>query len=75
MIQSKINTETVSFSEFPKLMESKITDLIVLFSQPEIGVIVFKPETNSIFGLGCYEKDWKMINFTDYNGEITLKNI
>jgi hypothetical protein len=55
--------------DFPKLMISD--DLVVLFTRTEVGVVII-PEGD--YKIGEYGEVFRMEYFTDYNGEITLKN-
>jgi hypothetical protein len=68
MIQSKISKE-VKESSFPKLMIHKSRDYIVLFRAERIGVVLLDDGN-----IGIYDDNWKMSEFTDYHGEITLSN-
>lgn len=57
---------------FPKLMGTK-NGYIVLFSKPEKGVCLKKPESTADI-IGSYYDEWNMDYFEDFNGSITLSN-
>jgi hypothetical protein len=56
--------------DFPKLMISKTSGDIVLFSEEGIGTVI-KGDAGVI---GDYCSSWTFINFEDYTGTITLEN-
>lgn len=56
---------------FPKLMISS-KDLIVLFTEPEIGTVVFS--SNGLHSVGEHYEGWLMPNFKDFNGVVELSN-
>lgn len=63
--------ECQSGEEYPKLMISKTSDLVVLFAERECGMVVapddFHPISES-------SDDWDMGTFEDFNGVIKLSN-
>ena len=61
--------------EFPKLMESRNGEIIVLFSDSDKGAVVHKRNSSSyIEQIGYYSKNWYMEDFIDYEGVLTLQN-
>lgn len=58
-------------NEFPSLMKSKNSELIVLFSSEDIGIVLKKDTHNSRFD---YRGDWIIDTFEDFKGIITLSN-
>ena len=62
--------EVVKVINYPKLMVDE-DDMIVLFDEYQEGFVV---RTKSGYNLCYYSNAWDMQEFTDYNGEITLKN-
>ena len=56
--------------DFPKLMISKTSGDIVLFTGEGVGTVV-----NECAGaIGAYSATWNFSNFEDYTGKITLEN-
>ena len=68
----KVSLKGIVFTvkSFPKLM---IADkgMIVFFTKPEAGVII-QPEAD--YEVGEYQEGFNMKYFSDYEGEITLRN-
>lgn len=58
-------------TKFPKLMISP-NNLIVLFTEPEIGTVVFCQ--HGFHNIGTYEENWLMQNFKDFDGIVELSN-
>ena len=56
---------------FPRLMVNDRTDLVVLFSDPDVGTVVSSKDACEV---GDYVSDWIMDHFTDFEGTITLEN-
>lgn len=70
-IESTINPKN-SETPFPKLMKSKQRDSkIVLFIRERVGTVISN-EPDHVYGYSA--ESWIMDNFTDFDGEITLKN-
>ena len=71
MIEVTTRPQENKVKEFPKIMISG--DLIVLFSEPEKGVVL---KCGNIYSYteGRYYVEWNMDKFTDYNEPITLQN-
>ena len=58
--------------QFPKLLVSKTTDLVVLFNKDKEG-IVLNPD-NEWPLTGFKESDWEMESFENFRGTIELSN-
>jgi len=58
-------------NEYPKLMGSVSTGLVVLFNKRSCGTCVYGDNEHKV---GDYREDWIMENFVDYNFELTLQN-
>ena len=71
MITAKVKEGKKVGTEFPKLMKSESSGLIVLFEKHKHGVTVRK---NDDWRVGHVSDTWHMDNFEDFTGEITLKN-
>ena len=56
---------------FPKLMQSRLTKTIILFSKRNEGVVVGKPNNTPI---GYYSTSFEMTNFEDFTGSVCLEN-
>jgi hypothetical protein len=69
MMNSKINNGTKL--EFPKLMKSKTTELVVLFKSEGIGTVV---HPGIGWRLGEYCKDFDDRTFQEFTGEVVLSN-
>ena len=68
----KVEVKTQNKSKslpFPKLMKLNDSDLIVLFTGKNKGIVI-----NSIdnFRIGTYAEDWIIDSFTDFKGSITI---
>ena len=70
-IEVKLKGIVFEVKTFPKLMIDK-NRTIVLFSQEDRGIVVSAKE--SIYDVGDFNNDWAMSCFSDYEGELTLKN-
>lgn len=57
---------------FPCLMITKTHMTIVLFTEPNVGVVVYQNATGHIVGV-C-KNQWDMSLFEYYNGSVTLSN-
>ena len=73
MIEVRTEEKTVEVKDFPKLMIEDISNRIVLFFADGKGTILDTGEGYNI-ELGYYSEDWDMECFTEWNGEIKLKN-
>ena len=60
----------VKEKEYPKLMIGK-NGCIVLFTDDRFGTLI---QTKDYKEVGHFSSGWAMEYFTDYEGEITLKN-
>ncbi len=60
---------------FPKLMISQLTETVVLFTSPKVGMVVLSGKKNhASYEIGEYVIDFTMNKFTDFNEPITLQN-
>lgn len=76
MIASKIETPTPKETDFPKIMMSRISGVVVGFKSPKCGTVLSytpKSETTS-YNVFDYITDWEMANFVDFNSKVTLEN-
>ena len=71
MIKSTI-TETETKNEFPKLMKSKTSGIIVFFWDDGVGVVI---EGKNDQPSGYYSSGWGMDFFEDFSGTIQLSNL
>ena len=75
-VNVKEKEKTVEKIEFPVLMKSLNSGIIVLFISETIGVCVDKGDSNKYIGL--YSDSWiectSQKNWEKFEGEITLKN-
>ena len=71
MITAKIKERKKEVNDFPKLMKSNNSDLIVLFTSEFNGVVLVEGSTWSV---GRVSDNWSMSGFIDLKGELTLKN-
>jgi len=69
MIKSKVSL--ASKNDYPKIMKSKNSGLVVLFSKSELGTVILG---NELHDCGEFSDDWDMSSFTDFDGSITLSN-
>ena len=67
-VKVSLKEKAATVKEYPKLMIDN--GLIILFERYEQGMII----QGDGFIAGIYSKHWDMINFKDYDGEVTLKN-
>jgi hypothetical protein len=63
--------EAKTIKPFPKLMWSETLNIVVLFQEPSIGVVVVGTLD---YPISWHTNDWLMARFTDYNEPITLQN-
>jgi len=68
MVEVLIKKEEESENEYPKIMISE--EVVVLFDKYSCGTVL----TGSPFRVGNYDNNWKMSEFKDFKGEITIKN-
>ena len=59
--------------DFPKLMESDDSLLVLLFTSPSYGTVV-NSGNESLYELGYIATDWDMLEFRDFEGKIILEN-
>tara|TARA_R110000851_G_scaffold50558_4_gene120751 strand:- start:1554 stop:1772 length:219 start_codon:yes stop_codon:yes gene_type:complete len=71
MITAKIKESKEEVNDFPKLMKSNDSYLIVLFTSKYVGTVLVKGNT---WNVGHVSDDWSIMGFTDFEGELTLKN-
>jgi hypothetical protein len=71
MITSKVVENKESSNDFPKLMKSKASNAILLFTNPESGVVLI---SDTHWDIGYFSKGWSSDSFEDFTGELTLKN-
>ena len=73
MESKKIEREVKEKEEYPRLMKSTKTELVVFMTKKGEGFVVF--EGDSFHQLGKYRDDWNMEkNFEDFQGTIELSN-
>ena len=58
---------------FPKLMRNKEGSLIIFFSEPTNGYVIYLQQGLDYY-LGYRSDAWNMLNFSDYNEPLTLQN-
>ena len=63
--------KTQSEKPFPKLMNGKNHELIVLMIKPYEGIVL---KGSCFYEIGYNSVTWDMESFTDYNEPITLQN-
>ena len=71
MITTTIKEGKKVGTEFPKLMKSIESNLIVRFRELNSGIALVGDEGSNE---GEYSTDWDMEHFEDFTGELTLKN-
>ena len=72
MITSTIKeSKEVAVKEFPKLMKSLNSGLIVLFRKNQSGTVIV---SNSLYEVGHVSSIWSIGAFEDFNDKLTLKN-
>lgn len=71
MIKTKVKEVKEVGTEFPKLMKSNNSSLIVLFKSKNSGTVIVEGNT---WKVGRTSGDWVMDFFEDFTGELTLKN-
>jgi hypothetical protein len=69
-VNVSLSEEVSKEKGFPKLM---INDrgMVVLFLEPKMGTVIKVVDVHQV---GLFLETWYMGCFTDYNGEVTLKN-
>jgi len=72
MKSNKIEREVKKKEEYPKLMKSTVTGLVLLMTKEGEGLVVFTEKTSR--KIGEYDDGWDMRNFEDFNGTIELSN-
>ena len=76
MIKVKLENQNIkTVKPYPKLMQGKSNNSIVLFTSEREGTVLFIGDRNQLLKLGQYEKCWQFDRFVDYNGPITLENV
>ncbi len=73
MIQAKVVEPTSPKKQFPKLMKHRDMNVIVLFMSEDTGAVL-TTTANSAWCVGDYSSMFNPNNYTDFDGEITLKN-
>lgn len=71
-MEIEVNNKTEKELPFPKLMIDKTTNLIVLFSKYEEGMVIYRGESH--FLTGYFDDGWNGKAFEDFRGEIKLSN-
>lgn len=71
MITTTIKEGKKVGTEFPKLMKSVNSDLIVLFRKNQSGTVIVG---NSLNKVGYVSSTWAIGSFKDFTGELILKN-
>lgn len=73
MVISETKHEATKIKDFPKLMISKdgVEGVIVLFERSGYGT---KVGGKGIVVVGVICDNWDMTKFSDYHGEVTLRN-
>jgi hypothetical protein len=59
-------------NEYPKLKINKERTIIVLFTWNNRGFVV--ESLNEVYNLGDESRNWAEVDFTTYNGTLTLEN-
>jgi len=57
--------------KYPQLMMMNEDKMVVLFSEPKVGVVVF---SRSGWKPGHFSTSWTMECFTDFKGKLVLSN-
>jgi hypothetical protein len=75
MIKSEkiIKNQEKKKNQYPCLMYEKHNDMIVFFSNPSVGTVVYASDS-SRYSVGSHRADWFMGSFVIFDGEIKLKN-
>ena len=71
MITAEIKESKVVGTEFPKLMKSDSSGLIVLFKSKNSGTVIVEGDA---WKVGESASDWLDHGFEDFTGELKLKN-
>ena len=70
MSESSIEFIEITDKPFPKLMNSKNKCVVVAFTEPKKGTVVWKNPGISLFE---YRTNWEMLFFEDFTGKVTLE--
>ena len=65
------NSKEVKELDFPKLMKSTDSSLVILFTGTQKGTVLIEDDNWDVGHNSC---GWYMLGFTDFKGELTLKN-
>ncbi len=71
-MKSEIKIKEKTRLVYPKLMINIENDRVVLFVDDKIGTLIW--ESVDYYGVGHYSNNWCMDTFTEFYGEITIKN-
>lgn len=71
MIRTKTSYDKTTQAEYPKLMVSTTSGLIVLFTNDKTGTVV---HPNQMHHIGHWSDDWLPPCFKDYEGDLVLSN-
>lgn len=74
MFSKIMRADTCKKSEFPKLMESRTNEIVVLFTSPGKGTAVYIPDDCPLSYLGEYSDLWAMDLFENFYGRIILSD-
>ena len=69
--RTKVNSGEITFPWIGKSIY-KTKALIVLFSDPTHGTVIFSEQDSHL--IGYHKDDWKIEEFENYEGTITLSN-
>ena len=72
-VKSTTTIHKESFKEYPKLRGRFSENIIVLFTSPQEGTVVYTTGRTTAV-VGEHRSDWLEYLFKDYYGEITLRN-
>jgi hypothetical protein len=67
-----VKTNKEPRKNFPKLMTSRHTGSVVLFTKKGVGTVVHTGTSNNV--MGDVSQDWDMSAFVDFNGSVCLEN-
>jgi len=72
----QITSKKKEKNPYPCLKQSQVTDTVVLFTQPKVGIIIYVPkERDKHYFLGYQSNCWsEEEDFIDYPHEIKLSN-
>lgn len=72
MISSQTDEDENVDTDFPKIMQSTTSNVVVLFNADGGGTVVASGDSEH--EVGKYLKKWKMHKFVQFNERVVLKN-